>query len=307
MASDAHRRPGATAAVATALVAWASAWALAGCGELEDGALEHALAGWTPSPAVSPDTFVTIPAGTFTMGSPASEPDRDGDETQHEVVLTRSFELQATEVTQGQWDALMGTNPSHFSSCGADCPVERVTWYEALAYCNALSRDRGRQECYALTGCDGAPGTGMRCDSVTFVGLDCQGYRLPTEAEWEYAARAGTTSAWHNGNDASAVAGIAWYYANSGRRTHVVATRAPNDRGLYDVAGNVWEWCWDGFGSYSTGTATDPLGDEGGTYRVRRGGSWSFDAWVCRAANRGYGGPGFRNDYLGFRLARSLP
>ena len=306
MASE--RRGGVGRAVALLALALAAA----ACGDLEDGALEHALAGRPtgPTPAVAPGTFVSIPAGLFTMGSPVHEAGRGSDETEHEVVLTRAFELQATEVTQGEWSELMGWNPSEFDSCGDDCPVEYVTWYDALAYCNALSQARGLAKCYSLAGCELLAGPSYRenmtCDSVTFVGLDCAGYRLPTEAEWEYAYRAGTTTAWHHGDDEANVGTIAWYHGNSGDETWPVATRAPNPWGLYDMAGNVWEWCWDEYGDYPTDAVTDPQGEDGGSYRVYRGGSWRNDARVVRAAFRSQNVPGLRNDLLGFRPARSI-
>ena len=243
-----------------------------------------------------PDGFVLIEGGSFQMGSPSSEPNRDSDETQHWVTITRDFFMQAHEVTQGQWREIMGDNPSSFSSCGSDCPVESVTWYEAVDYANAVSRQQGLEECYRVSG-----------TSVTFDGLDCDGYRLPTEAEWEYAARAGTTTAWHCGSSDSCVSGIAWYSSNSASTTHPVGQKSPNAWGLYDMSGNVWEWVWDWYGSYSTGSVTDPLGASSGQYRVRRGGSWGNLARYVRSAFRGLGAPGLRSNILGLRLARSAP
>jgi formylglycine-generating enzyme required for sulfatase activity len=247
--------------------------------------------------------FVRIPAGRFTMGSPAGEEGRDSDEVQHEVVITRPFLLQATEVTQGQWRALMGDAPSKFSACGADCPVERVSWYEALAYCNARSQKEGLPPCYR------DPGGGVydRKDAKAGAvpswpeGLACRGYRLPTEAEWEYAARAGTTGARHGELDA-----VAWYGGNSGGKTHPAGKKAPNAWELYDMLGNVWEWCWDWKGDYA-GAARDPVGPASAGLRVLRGGSWSLDARGARSARRSGNEPGERNGYFGFRLARSGP
>lgn len=261
---------------------------------------------------------VLIPAGTFTMGSPASELGRYADETQHSVTLTRSFYLQTTEVTEGQWAARMGNDPSS-DACGADCPVETVNWWEALAYANALSTSEGLAVCYTLEGCSGAaPGEGMACAavSVNAPGGDpyrCAGYRLPTEAEWEYAYRAGTSTAFYNGDITDTSCGdpkldlIGWYCGNSGSEKHPVAQKASNAWGLYDMSGNVWEWCWDRLADYPSGSAIDPHGPEQGSDRVVRGGSWSGDAFVARAAFRYFVDPGGRGDVLGFRLARSAP
>jgi formylglycine-generating enzyme required for sulfatase activity len=264
-----------------------------------------------------PAGYVPISAGTFTMGSPTDEPGRDGDETQHQVTITRAFRLKETEVTQGEWQALMGNNPSYFQSCGSTCPVEKVSWWDAVAYCNALSKKEGLQECYTLSGCSGTPGVVFACTGVTFVGLSCTGYRLPTEAEWEYAARAGTTTSTYNGTiDAEhlyceqpnpVLDPIAWFCGNSGGTTHPVKQKQPNAWGLHDMLGNVWEWCWDWYDSYPGGAVTDPTGPGTGSDRVFRGGSWYDFARFVRAALRVWDDPGYRGDYLGFRPARSIP
>jgi formylglycine-generating enzyme required for sulfatase activity len=264
---------------------------------------------------------VVIPAGTFTMGSPGSEPCRYDIEVQHQVTLTQSFALKATEVTQAEWQALMGDNPSQKRPGCDECPVECVNWYEALAYCNALSAAEGLEPCYTLNGCnDQSPGTGMECTDVTVNApdedpYDCEGYRLPTEAEWEYAARAGTTTATYNGDIARfdcysaspVLEPIAWYRENSSETTHPVAQKEVNPWGLYDMLGNMYEWTWDKHGSYESGASQDPTGASTGPYRVARGCSWFNTALFCRVAERGDARPENRLDFLGFRPARSLP
>lgn len=234
-------------------------------------------------------TFVHVQPGRFLMGSPPGEQDRVSHEEQHEVVLTRPFLLGTAPVTQQEYQAVMGVNPSRFQ--GADVPVEQVSWFEAVAFCNALSRAEGLEEAYLIRGTD-----------VRWKGLDCPGWRLPTEAEWEYACRAGTTGARYGNLDA-----IAWHSGNAGGQTHPVRQKAPNAWGLCDMLGNVWEWCWDWYGTYPGGRVVDPVGPDSGSGRVGRGGSWVFDALFARAAFRYYNSPVYRNVFLGFRLARSLP
>jgi formylglycine-generating enzyme required for sulfatase activity len=251
--------------------------------------------------------FVRIPRGTFMMGSPEDEPGRGGNETPHPVTLTRDYYMMTTEVTQAQWEAVTGSNPSYFAACGGDCPVERVSWYDVRDFIAALNAMDGRT------------------------------YRLPTEAEWEYAARAGTTTAFYSGGiahpDSSPVDpnldAIGWYGGNShasytpnwlGRGTHPVARKQPNAFGLYDMSGNVGEWVRDWYGSYPDGAATDPMGPihPGGPYtsatrvrphtsafRVRRGGSWLDDARKGRSASRSSGFPTILSHHDGFRLALS--
>jgi formylglycine-generating enzyme required for sulfatase activity/serine/threonine protein kinase len=204
--------------------------------------------------------FVLIPAGTFTMGSPQSEPGRDNDETQHRVTISSAYYLQTTEVTQGQWKKVMGSNPSKFKNCGDDCPVEQVSWSDVQVFIRKLNSQEGTDK-----------------------------YRLPTEAEWEYACRAGTTTAYSFGDNESDLGDYGWYHGNSGNRTHPVGQKRPNPWGLYDVHGNVWEW-----------TQT-----EEGSRRVFRGGSWPYNAGHCHSAFRYVSVPGVRFNTLGFRLLRT--
>ena len=236
----------------------------------------------------APPGFVYIAPGTFMMGSPSSEEGGLENETQHSVTLTGGFYLQTTEVTQGEWQRVMGSNPSRFTSCGSDCPVEQVSWLDAVGYANALSRADGLSECYDSSG-------NVRGGGSIY---GCSGYRLPTEAEWEYAARAGTTGSRYDTLDQ-----VAWYDGNSGGEVHGVGELQANAWGLHDMLGNVWEWTHDWYGTYGS-TVTDPAGASSGSYRVYRGGCWSSEARYVRAANRGSDGPGYRLT-RGFRLARS--
>ena len=252
--------------------------------------------------------WALIESGSFQMGAPDDEAERDVDEGPvHEVTISHSFLLKKTEVTQGELSSLMGkdSNHSHFSNCGDDCPVEAINWWESLAYCNALSRSEGLEECYELSGCVIKKSWKvMYCDSVKFSGLGCKGYRLPTEAEWEYAARAGTTGPYYADN----LDDIAWYYGNSDNKTHSVGQKSPNAWGLFDMLGNVHEWTWDSYEKdyYTYSPKTDPLVDKAGSSRVARGGAWNQYASRCRLAYRQGNGPDIRDYGFGLRPARSL-
>jgi formylglycine-generating enzyme required for sulfatase activity len=215
-----------------------------------------------------------IPAGEFLMGSPAGEEGSSGDEgPQHRVQITKPFYLGVHEVTQAQYESVMGKNPSLFK--GSDLPVEQVSWDEAKEFCQKLSARENRT------------------------------YRLPTEAEWEYACRANTTTAYNFGNETSQLGGSAWFDGNSDRKTHSVGAKRPNAWGLYDMHGNVWEWCEDWYdgGYYAKSPSEDPTGPATGSYRVYRGGCWGGSASRCRSARRYGVVPGFRFNFLGFRVA----
>jgi formylglycine-generating enzyme required for sulfatase activity len=228
--------------------------------------------------------MVLIPAGSFIMGSPDSESERWKNEGPQRQVNISGFAIGETEVTQGQWRAIMGSNPSGFSSCGDNCPVENVSWDEAQAYIKKLIAKTGQR------------------------------YRLPSEAEWEYAARAGTSSRFHTGDcittDQANVRGD--YCSNVDfwqRRTLPVGSLAANAWGLYDIHGNVWEWVEDCWNDTYMGAPSGGIAWTGGdcSRRVQRGGSWHGGGWEARSASRSDGGPSaFRNDSLGFRLARSV-
>jgi len=227
--------------------------------------------------------FVYIPAGEFTMGSSGDEPGRHPDEVQHRVVISRGFYMSATEVTQGQWQRVMGSNPSQFDACGDRCPVETVSWEQAHEFIRALNdrKENGR-------------------------------YRLPTEAEWEYACRSRTASAFAFGDCLSPdLANYDGTHVISGcpegvyrKRTVPVGSYPANAWGLYDMHGNVWEWCQDWYARGSGRTAVDPSGPAGGKYRVIRGGGWDFFDHDCRSANRDRSAPNLGLPYIGFRLVK---
>ena len=247
-------------------------------------------------------TFEKIEGGSFTMGSPSDEPDRDDDEDQADVTITKSFEIMTTEVTQLQWFRVMEGNPSHFSSkeyCGGehwvinevelcpDHPVEQVSWDDVQEFIKKLNDSLG------LSGCYGTPRDKKGC------------YRLPTEAEWGFAARGGTQTAYSFGDDHTLLGDYARYWGNSSEQTHPVGGLLANPNGLFDMHGNVWEWVQDWYTEELPG-GDDPLHSSSGSYRVFRGGSWGHDAQNLRSAYRNYISPGSGFSDVGFRLVRNL-
>ncbi len=218
--------------------------------------------------------MVVIPAGSFDMGS-TNDP---SEMPVHRVTIAKPFALGKTEVTQGQWKAIMGNNPGKFSTCGDNCPVEQVSWDDAQAYIQKLNAKTGKQ------------------------------YRLPSEAEWEYACRAGGQQAYCGSDSLDSISwygGLAKPAGNSGKTTNPVATKQANAWGLYDMSGNVWEWVEDSYHDSYNGAPSDGSAWKGdGALRVPRGGGWSY---AQHAAKRGGSEPGFRFSSIGFRLARRLP
>jgi len=241
--------------------------------------------------------LIHVTAGNFTMGSPFSERGRTNDEVQHQVTLTHGYYIGKYEVTQAQWEAVMGHNPAHFKACGGNCPVENVSWEEI---------------------CGGT--TGSSCKANSFVGrlntyLGTGKFRLPTEAEWEYATRAGTQTPFFFGDDTSCrmddcsscgtYAQNMWWCGNANNSTHAVGSKNLNPWGLGDVHGNVWELVADWWGAYPTSSVTDPKGPSSGTTRVIRSGSWLYEPRYCRSAYRYSTSPYYAHYNIGFRLARS--
>jgi formylglycine-generating enzyme required for sulfatase activity len=222
--------------------------------------------------------FVLIPEGSFWMGSVGYK--NKNEKPQHQVTISQPFYLQTTPVTQGQWQKVMRDNPSEFKDCGDNCPVESVSWDDVQDFINKLNKMEGAVN-----------------------------YRLPTEAEWEYACRVGSITEFFFGEDVDRLDDYAWYAENSDDKTHPVGQKEPNSYGLYDMAGNVWEWVEDDWHDNYEGAPPDGkawFDNPRGSIRVRRGGSWSYDAQYCRSANRGYFMPGYRVNFVGFRLARSF-
>ena len=226
--------------------------------------------------------LVLIPKGTFMMGSPTSEEGRVQDETQHQVTISKDYYLGVTEVTQGQYEKVMGTNPSNFQGkktrgSSSNHPVEMVSWEDAVEFCKKLSVLPEEQKAGRV-------------------------YRLPTEAEWEYACRAGSKTAYSFGESSKSLGDYAWFGGNSNYQTHAVGEKKANAWGLYDMHGTVWEWCSDWYGEYPNSAISDPVGPREGSFRVIRAGSWLHAAAGCRSAYRLKLNPSNRLSVNGFRI-----
>ncbi|MBN1593296.1 MAG: formylglycine-generating enzyme family protein [Candidatus Coatesbacteria bacterium] len=253
-------------------------------------------------------TMVSIPAGSFSMGSPDYEEGRWDQEGPQRTVNISAFLMSETEITEKQWEDVVGWNHCYHKR-GDNYPVEYVTWYDCLSFCNKLSEADGYTNCYTMTGIV-YTGSHITSADVTWD-QDANGYRLPTEAEWEYACRAGTTTRFYTGDSDGDLGGAGWYMDNSGSQKHEVRQKAANAWGLYDMHGNVYEWCWDwySFGYYGDrpDPDSDPTGPDSGTHRISRGGSWDYIARYCRSACRVNLAPdSLYYGVLGFRVVRQM-
>ena len=219
--------------------------------------------------------MVKVEGGTFMMGATSEMKNPNSNEKPvHQVTLTNDYYMGKYEVTQALWQAVMGSNPSEYK--GDNLPVETVSWNDCQKFISKLNSLTGRM------------------------------FRLPTEAEWEYAARGGKESRGYQYSGSSNISDVAWYDENSGSKTHPVGTKQANELGIYDMTGNVWEWCSDWYSSYSSSSQTNPTGSDSGSARVSRGGGWNCNASYCRLSVRFYYTPDFRLDILGLRLALSV-
>ncbi len=273
--------------------------------------------------------YVLIPAGHCKIGSPDIELGRNIDEELHRIELTKTYYMQATQVTHAEWEALMQTRPWRFTKAGNDSPVERVTWFDALEYCNRLSELEHLGKVYDLTSIRRRDDGSIQSANVE-TDMKQPGFRLPSEAEWEYACRAGSSTAIYTGElevrgafDGPELDSIAWYAGNSGVNygdaydssgwankqfehtkagPHGVGQKRPNELGLYDMIGNVWEWCWDRYRKFPNQSSKEKKRAE----RVFRGGAWNSQVSNCRAAARCKIHPSKRASILGFRPVRSV-
>jgi len=268
------------------------------------------FASYTETATGLPFDMVAIKGGTFSMGSPESELERADDEVQHSVTVS-DFYMGKNDVTQAEYKAIMGNNPVHDDGVGDNYPVYYVSWYDAIEFCNALSQKAGLQPYYKIDKNTKDPNNKSKYDKIKWTvttNPTANGYRLPTEAEWEYAACGGVKS--HHGASykyagSSDIDEVAWYKMNSNDKCHIVGEKKPNELGIYDMSGNVWEWCWDWYDEYNPNISNNPTGSISGSTRVIRGGNWFSLAKYCRSAKRNRFRPDPRSDSFGFRLSRN--
>ena len=265
----------------------------------------------TAQPDAMPPEMVFVQGGTFEMGCTPEQTNCDSDESPvHEVTLT-DFYIGKYEVTQAQWAAIVPEySPNYDRGEGDTHPAYRISWYDAVTFCNRLSQQEGYTPAYYSD-----PGFTQVYDALddgngtVYWGPSANGYRLPTEAEWEYAARGGAQSGGYQFSGSDDINAVAWWDVNNDNSvlSQPAGTKAPNELGVYDMSGNVWEWCWDSYSSgyYAASPACAPLGPTGGSGRVQRGGSWLLSATFCRVAGRNIHNPWVRSNYVGFRLSRT--
>ena len=272
--------------------------------------------GWAPSSTASanytitPIQMILVSGGNFTMGDTRGQ--GDSDELPTHTVTLNSFYIGNYELTQAEYSQYM-PNPgwSRDYGLGANYPAYNVSWYAAIKYCNLRSIAEGLTPCYTISGSTNpaywgeVPTSRNAAWDAAICNWNANGYRLPTEAEWEYAARGATNDPDYLYSGSDDVSEVAWYGSNSGSTTHTVGTKVPNGIAIYDMSGNLWEWCWDRYGSYSNSPQNNPTGPAIGSARVLRGGSWYSYASYCRVANRNYVIPYYGHYNRGFRLCRA--
>jgi len=262
-------------------------------------------AGWVSSQTATatyvmmPSNFVLVSGGTFNNGT--------------SNVTLSSFYIDKYEVTQTSYQSVMGTNPSYFTGV-ANGPVERVSWFDAIEYCNRRSLQEGLPPCYSYSTYGSYPAnwpSGWNTDNANHTNVSCSwtanGYRLPTEMEWMFAAKGGNQSIGYIYSGSNTVGNVAWYYSNAGNRTHDVGELTSNELGTFDMSGNVWEWVWDIYGTYRSGSQNNPTGASSGSYRVYRGGSWFSYALYCTVSYRSSSDATTSLNTIGFRCVRVSP
>lgn len=255
-----------------------------------------------------PVEYTLVEGGTFMMGTADNADYSEPDEFPTHQVTISPFIICKHEVTQAEFNRVMNYNPSCFAN-GDDYPVERVNWYNAIEYCNRLSIRRGLQPCYTYTGHSTNPNFWPHNWNTYFhnnivCNWNATGFRLPTEAEWEFAAKGGNFDEGYTYSGSNDLSDVAWYWSNSDSQTHPILTKLPNQLGIFNMTGNIQEWCWDWYGSY-TGTSQDnPRGPDTGLFKVRKGGAWDGNYTFQRITNRTYTYIMYGYEGMGFRVVR---